>query len=255
MRSLAVENPRLYGDLAWTWPIIRPPEDYVGEAQEIVRLLRTHARGEPQTLLHLGCGGGHLDATLKRSLAVTGVDVSLSMLALAQRLNPEVDYVEGDMRTVRIGRTFDAVLIADSIDYMRTEEELLAAFRTGWEHLRPGGVLVTYAEHTLERFRQDETVTSTHEAKDVRITFIEHRHDPDPTDTTFDITFVWLISRAGGLKVESDRHVAGLFSMDAWRRCLSKAGFKVTEVAGFPEDSGESVPTFVGIRASEAKPL
>jgi len=58
---------------------------------------------------------------------------------------------------VRLGRTFDAVMAADAMDYMLTEDDLRAAFRTAFEHLRPGGVYVTYAEFTPERFRQDRT--------------------------------------------------------------------------------------------------
>ena len=33
--------PRLYGDLAWTWPIISPPEDYAEEAEEAISLIQT----------------------------------------------------------------------------------------------------------------------------------------------------------------------------------------------------------------------
>ena len=75
---------RMYGDLAWTWPIISPPEDYVEEGELLSELLRRRAKTTVTSLLHLGCGGGHLDATLKRHFDVTGVDISPSAVALAQ---------------------------------------------------------------------------------------------------------------------------------------------------------------------------
>jgi predicted TPR repeat methyltransferase len=112
------DQRRLYGDLAWTWPVISPPEDYVGEAETFCTAIREHAQVDVKTLLDLGCGGGHNDRTLKQHFEVTGVDVSEAMLSLARRLNPEVTYALGDMRTVRLGKTFDAVIVADSIDYM-----------------------------------------------------------------------------------------------------------------------------------------
>src|SRR6266571_1133387 len=143
--SRSRDERRLYRDLAWTWPILSPPERYVREAREIRRLIRRRVPGA-STLLHLGCGGGHLDRTLKRSFEITGIDASPSMLALARGLNPKVAYRVGDMRSVRLGRRFDAVLIADSVAYMQTEKELRAAFRTAWVHLAPGGVFVTYVE-------------------------------------------------------------------------------------------------------------
>ena len=43
------------------------------------------------------------------------------------------------MRTLRLGRTFDAVLIHDSIMYMTTEADLAAAALTAFVHTRPRG--------------------------------------------------------------------------------------------------------------------
>ena len=45
------------------------------------------------------------------------------------------------MRTVRLGRTFDAVLVHDAIDYMTTEADLRAAVETAYAHCRPGVAL------------------------------------------------------------------------------------------------------------------
>lgn len=138
--GISKDQRRLYSDLAWTWPIISPPEHYIEEAEDFRRTIMAHARIPAATLLDLGCGGGHNDWTLKKHFQVTGVDISPEMLELAARLNPEAEYLQGDMRTVRLGRLFDAVVIADSIDYMLTEVDLRAAFVTAYEHLKPGGV-------------------------------------------------------------------------------------------------------------------
>ena len=40
------------------------------------------------------------------------------MLELSRTLNPDCEHLEGDMRTLRLGRTFDAVLIHDAVMYM-----------------------------------------------------------------------------------------------------------------------------------------
>ncbi|GAK57949.1 methyltransferase type 11 [Candidatus Vecturithrix granuli] len=83
---------RLYHDLAWIWPIMSPPEEYVQETEWISRIIRQYAEIGVKTILHLGCGGGHIDLTLKKHFQVTGVDLSDEMLALARVLNPEVTY-------------------------------------------------------------------------------------------------------------------------------------------------------------------
>jgi hypothetical protein len=41
------DQRRLYGDLAWTWPIISAAETYVEESERFVALLREHSQIEP----------------------------------------------------------------------------------------------------------------------------------------------------------------------------------------------------------------
>jgi SAM-dependent methyltransferase len=247
------DERRLYHDLAWTWPIVSPPERYVREAQEIRRLIRGRAP-DARTLLHLGCGGGHLDMTLKRSFEITGVDLSPKMLALARRLNPKVPYRVGDMRSIRLRRTFDAVVIADSVAYMRTERELRAAFGTAFVHLAPGGVFLTYVERTPATFRQNATTRTIARRGDVEVVMIENQHDPDPTDTTYESTFIYLIRRRGRLRVETDRHRLGFFPLPVWLRLLRMTGFRVTQVVGEPDRQGaRGNATFVCVRPARKR--
>jgi len=245
-----MKENRLYKDLAWTWPIISPPSDYVKESEEYRRLIGKHSKIEVKTLLDLGCGGGHNDFTLKRYFEITGVDVSSQMLEGAKKLNPEVTYLSGDMRSVRLGKTFDAVTIFDSISYMLTVEELHAAFQTAYVHLNPGGVFLTYMEEeTPERFTQNKTTVSTHTKGGVEITLIENQYDPDPRDTTFEATFIFLIRRGGDLAIEADRHLLGIFPLETWTDLLKEAGFdvKVVEIK-LADPEFPSVPTLIGIK-------
>jgi SAM-dependent methyltransferase len=245
------DQRRLHDDLAWTWPIISAKEHYVHEAETFVNVLRTHARREVKTLLHLGCGGGHLDYTLKAHLAITGVDLSEAMLSLARQLNPEVTYLAGDMRAVRLGQTFDAVMAADSIDYVLTEDDLRAAFATAFTHLKPGGAFCAYAEETAGRFQQNRTRCSVRSQGNTEIVLVENAYDPDPADTTYENLFVYLIRRGGRLQVETDRHLGGLFPVATWLRLLGEAGFQVTQLAF---DDEESIPLFVGVKPDNGGP-
>ena len=238
------DQRRLYSDMAWTWPVISQSEDYVQEAEAFARQIRQRARIPVSMLLHLGCGGGHLDLTLKKYFNVSGVDVSQPMLDLVGQLNPEVTYLPGDMRTVRLEQTFDAVVVSDSISYMLSEADLRSAFQTAYAHLKPGGVFCTYAGVTCQNFRQNDTRVSTHSSGSVEITLIENRYDPNPQDSTFENTFVYLIRREGSegqLEIETDRHLGGLFDLETWSRCLSETGFEV-----YRTELGEGgVPFFV----------
>jgi SAM-dependent methyltransferase len=237
----------MYGDLAWTWPIISAPETYVQESEQFCALIRQHSRIEPQTLLNLGCGGGHNDHTLKRHFRVTGVDVSEAMLGLARRRNPEVSYLLGDMRTLRLGEVFDCVTAFDSLSYMLTEEDLGAAFQTAFSHLRPGGVFVTYQETNPATFEQNRVAHQAGTQGDVEIVFIENEYDPDPSDATVESTFVYLIRRGGRLQVEVDHHLGGIFPTETWLAGLRDAGFEVAEVR---QEAPKEPTIFVCVRPS-----
>ncbi|NJM35656.1 MAG: methyltransferase domain-containing protein [Rhodomicrobium sp.] len=112
---------RLYRELARWYPLITRPEDYAEEAAHIAALIETLCEGPARTLLELGAGAGANASHLKARLRCTLTDISAEMLALSRALNPDCEHIEGDMRTLRLDRTFDVVLIHDAIDYMVTE--------------------------------------------------------------------------------------------------------------------------------------
>jgi SAM-dependent methyltransferase len=150
------------------------------------------------------------------------------MLRNARALNPEVEYHEGDMRSFQLNERYDSVIIADSIMYMLDEEDMLAAFKAAFGHLRPGGVFCTYIEELPGKFA---TETFTHPARkkgDIEITLIEHKWDPDREDTRFELLFIYLIREGRDVRVETDRHTCGMFPLTTWKRLLKEAGFRVT---------------------------
>ncbi|MBA3046524.1 MAG: class I SAM-dependent methyltransferase [Candidatus Thermoplasmatota archaeon] len=234
------DDRRMYGDLSWTWPIISPPENYGEEANQFSSAIEACSKIPVKSLLNIGCGGGHIDFHLKNQYKITGMDISPEMLENAIKLNPEARYLKGDMRSVRLGEKFDSVIIADSITYMLSEDELSAAFRTAFEHLKPGGVFCTYAEELREKFTR---TTFTHDARtagDMDIILIEHKWDPDLDDSTIEFHFIFLIQEGGKLRVESDKHTCGLFPLKTWKRLLKKTGFSVRISEG---QSGETLFT------------
>ncbi len=241
---------RLYKDLSWTWPIISPPKDYIEEVEFFVVKIKEYAKINTKSLLNLGCGGGHMDWTLKKQFDMTSIDISPDMLALARKLNPEVNYIEEDMRTVRLDRKFDTVIIHDSILYMQTLDELKAAFLTAYEHLKDNGLMITYCEEWPEHFVQNKVRTQTEIKDNVEIIFIENYYDPYPNDTTYEGTFIYLIRCDGKLEVQKDFHTMGIFPLDDWRRKIKEVGFSLIETkfthSDFTDD--ESYPMFVGIK-------
>ncbi len=118
-------------------------KDYRREAAVVVDRIHRHLPGA-RSILDVACGTGrHLAAFAERGFDVAGVDLSESMVEEARRRVPGAAHHQGDMRTFRLTRRFDAVVcLFSSIGYMRNRTELATALATMADHLVDGGVLV-----------------------------------------------------------------------------------------------------------------
>ena len=97
---------------------------------------------DARSVLDLGCGTGQLAAALADGRSVTGVDPAPAMLDVARRRagGQTVDWVEADARTVRLGRSFDLVILTGhAFQVFLTPEDRKAVLRTIGAHLAPGG--------------------------------------------------------------------------------------------------------------------
>ena len=221
-----VKLPRLYTDLAPWWPLLSSPDDYAEEAEEYRKILLDACEKPPVTLLELGSGGGNNASHLKTHFHMTLVDLSPDMLAVSQALNPECAHFPGDMRTVRLGRIFDAVFIHDAIVYMTSQEDLLQALQTAYLHCRPGGIALFHPDNTRETFRP----TTSHggeDGGDRALRYLEWTWDPDPDDETYLVDFVYLLRLSDGAVTSvPDRHTCGLFPTQTWLDLIAAAGFQ-----------------------------
>ncbi|MEW6271577.1 MAG: class I SAM-dependent methyltransferase [Thermodesulfobacteriota bacterium] len=216
---------KLYGELASWWPLLSPPEHYAEEAAIYRDLILGACAEPPRTLLELGSGGGNNASHLKTTFAMTLVERAPGMLDVSRALNPECEHVPGDMRDVRLGRTFDAVFVHDAIAYMTTLEDLARAVQTAFVHCRPGGAALLAPDAVRETFRPS-THAGGHDGVTRSLRYLEWIWDPDPDDTTYVADFAYLLREGRGTpRVLHDRHVVGLFARDEWLRVLSEAGF------------------------------
>ncbi len=240
--------PRLYGDLAEWFPLLTAPADYAEEAEVYRALLTAVAQFPVASVLELGSGGGSNASHLKKHFQLTLVDKSPGMLKVSRHLNPECEHHLADMRTVRLGKQFDAVFIHDAICYMVTEEDLRAAVRTAFEHCRPGGAALFVPDHLKETF-EPGTSHGGHDEDGRGMRYLEWTRDPDPDDMTYITDFAYLLrDDAAGTSVLYDRHLCGLFSRDQWMRILQEVGFE----ARYEEatlSGGETLTMMIGVYA------
>ncbi len=125
---------------------------------------------------------------MKRRFRCTLADLSPEMSALSRAQNPECAHVLGDMRTLRLGATFDAVFVHDAVCYITTEEDLRAVAETAFLHTRPGGAALFAPDLVRETFREStDLITGEHGGRAMR--GIEWTWDPDPDDSTYSVEY------------------------------------------------------------------
>ncbi|MSO77973.1 MAG: class I SAM-dependent methyltransferase [Acidimicrobiia bacterium] len=98
----------------------------------------------PRSVLDAGCGTGRVGRELAaRGLDVVGVDAEPSMIAEAQRRDPELAWIVSDLAALDLGRTFDVVVMAGNV-LLFTLPGMNAAVVAGCaRHIAPEGALVS----------------------------------------------------------------------------------------------------------------
>lgn len=238
--------PALYAELTPWYHLVDPPEDHAGEVALFVEAFAAAIDGPASTLLELGSGAGHNACHLKARFACTLTDLSEPMLALSRARNPECEHAAGDMRTLRLGRVFDAVLAHDGITYMTTEADLRAAIETAFVHTRPGGAAIFTPDDLADTFVEGaELLGGDDGARSLR--YIEWSWDPVPGDGKAQAEYTLLMREGGTVRSFHDRHETGLFPRATWIRLLQEAGFLVDSVRR-PLGDGDTDEVFVGRR-------
>jgi SAM-dependent methyltransferase len=97
----------------------------------------------PRTVLDAGCGTGRVAIELhRRGIEVVGVDADGSMLTTARKREPSILWVEHDLTTFDLGRSFDVVVMAGNVPLFTPAGTHAALVAGCARHVAIGGVLV-----------------------------------------------------------------------------------------------------------------
>jgi SAM-dependent methyltransferase len=131
--------------------LIYQNKDYTGEVEYILSLLNKY-QPKLKSILELGCGTGkHALILSEKGYQIDGVDLSSEMISIAhdqrqrlpQNIASNVQFEQGDLRTIRMGKKYDAIVsLFHVMSYQTSNEDLSAAFATAKAHLKPGGIFL-----------------------------------------------------------------------------------------------------------------
>jgi SAM-dependent methyltransferase len=135
-RSLLYDRPDLY-DLVF-------PEPDQTRAEMCQEAFKRYLALPPASLVDIGCGNGRLVGSLSAWIPECwGVDLVESNIAYARSRGRAGVFQVGDMRTVRLGRTFDVTTcLGNALSYMLADADLEKAVTTFATHAHPGSLLI-----------------------------------------------------------------------------------------------------------------
>lgn len=143
-------SDKVFRRYAEYYNLLYKDKNYAEEAGYVHQLIQKN-RPAAATVLNLGCGTGKHDFELATyGYQLTGVDLSEDMLQIAnERLESQtipmgsLSFINGDIRNVRLGSKFDAVIsLFHVMSYQNSNADLIAAFATVRAHLNDDGVFV-----------------------------------------------------------------------------------------------------------------
>jgi SAM-dependent methyltransferase len=244
----------VFADYARYYNLLYRDKDYGGETAFVLDMMRQQGC-VPRTLLDLGCGTArHAIEMTRRGVQVTGVDISETMLAMGQEsvrsldpadfpvLLPEL--YQADARSVRLNKTFDAVVsLFHVMSYQNTEEDALAVMETARNHLNPGGLLLFDFWHgpgvQRDLPERRERVLENEETHIHRLALPEHRSNDHLVIVNY---FVTLSKPDGSSSCLRESHSMRYWFLPELRLLANEAGFAVVQEGGW---MSASLPGFL----------
>ena len=218
-------------------------KDYAAECELVMSALARFGQRPVHTLLDVGCGtGAHAIELARRGLAVTGVDLSASMIELARTkaapLPPEhqPSWLCGDARSFDVGRRFDAAIMMFAvIGYLTNNQDVATALANIRRHLEPGALFVCdfwYGPSVLATRPGDRVrVLDTATGQVIRTT----QTTLDVAQHTADVSFqLWTIEEGAKVARTEELHRLRYFFPQEFAYLLSQAGFELLSISAFP---------------------
>jgi SAM-dependent methyltransferase len=218
--SLLYREPHLY-DVVF-------PDAEETTAGMVRAAIARYRPGAARSVLDVGCGTGRDLEALARTIAdCCGVDLLESNILYAKSVRRNITFLVGDMRTFRLGRTFDVITcLGNALSYALTDEDLTATMRTFAAHAHEGAMLafdVLNARAYLEGNGFEERVEGAVDAPAFRAASVSV-HELDRAGRLLKRTRTWHIPGRADVQDYAEYR---LLLPDEVEHLLERAGFRL----------------------------
>ena len=226
----------MYDDFAGVYDTLMDDYDYDAWSRYYLTLVQEKLGRSPVRIVECACGTGSLTVRFaKENLAVTGVDLSASMLRRAEekarQWGVNAAFVRQDMKKLEMPRRVDAVLATcDGVNYLTTPSDVQAFFAAAYQQLLPGGVLCfdCSSRHKLETVMGDAFFG---EERDGLAILWQNTLNRDSHVLTMDVTF-FVREDDGRYRRFREQHRQRAHDMCEIMTWLKNAGFESIHAYG-----------------------
>src|SRR5262245_9594441 len=220
VRNLLYDEPRLY-DL-----VFPDAGDTIGGMCR--EAFTRYLPAPPGSVLDIGCGTGRLLESFSATIGECwGVDYAESNVAYARSTRPQLTVRQGDMRTVRVGRRFDAVTcFGNALSYALTDGDLARTAESFAAHAHSGSLLMVDVLNARCYLAGDgfrERIDGSVDTPEFKATSVS-MHSLDRSARLLRRTRVWSIP---GRKEVEDYAEYRLLYPEELRGFLEAAGFEI----------------------------
>jgi SAM-dependent methyltransferase len=193
-------------------------------------------------LLDLACGTGELSIRLAQDgFQVTGVDLSEDMLAVAQAKAEDarvrIPFYQQNMADLEGQTDFDVIaILCDSLNYLQTEEEVIATFSNVHQHLTNDGIFI-FDVHSIYKMAH-LFINQTYASSEEEVSYIWNSFTGEnPNSVEHELSFFVLDERTGTYERFDELHFQRTYTVEKYSNWLIETGFELLEVSADFENS------------------
>lgn len=209
----------------------------------VMRRIKKYGNHSIHTILDLGCGTGELSIKLTGAgFQVSGVDLSEHMLAVANEKakthHADIHFYQQSMAELTGFEKIDCVVcFCDSLNYLKTEEEVLQTFKRTFESLKSGGLFM-FDVHSIYKISQIFMNQSfVNNGEDVSYIWNCFPGE-DPNSVEHDLSFfVKAPGRDHVYERFDEYHFQRTYPIVQYQKWLEEIGFTVLDISGDFQDT------------------
>jgi len=217
--------------------------DYLPWANYIKEAYLAEKRKKPGSFLDLGCGTGGLTRIFPAKNKV-GMDKSPQMLEIAQKNDPETEYILADITNFQLNRKFDLIISThDTLNYIIDPDSAELLFSNIYDHLHPNGLFfgdIASEYNILKNF--DKKILE--EDQDGLHLVWENNYDRLEGILTSKLRFY-----KNGILAGEETHLQRYYAMAEIEKMLAKSGLQLlatgSDYYSWEEEANSSLVTFM----------